>query len=55
MFGPELMEAFREFKHAWDPQHRMNPGKLIDALPLDANLRLGPEYKPVSVKTRFRS
>jgi FAD/FMN-containing dehydrogenase/Fe-S oxidoreductase len=53
MFGPELMEAFREFKHAWDPQHRMNPGKLIDALPLDANLRLGPEYKPVNVKTRL--
>jgi Fe-S oxidoreductase len=53
MFGPELMQAFREFKRAWDPQNRMNPGKLIDALPLDANLRLGPEYKPVSVKTKF--
>ena len=53
MFGPELMQAFREFKRAWDPQNRMNPGKLIDALPLDVNLRLGPEYKPVSVKTKF--
>ncbi|HEU4350933.1 MAG TPA: FAD-binding and (Fe-S)-binding domain-containing protein [Burkholderiales bacterium] len=53
MFGPELMQAFRDFKRAWDPHNRMNPGKLIDALPLDANLRLGPEYKPVSVRTRF--
>jgi hypothetical protein len=53
MFGPELMQAFREFKRAWDPHSRMNPGKLIDALPFDANLRLGPEYKPVSVKTRM--
>jgi FAD/FMN-containing dehydrogenase/Fe-S oxidoreductase len=53
MFGAELMQAFREFKAAWDPQNRMNPGKLIDALPLDANLRLGPEYKPVGVKTHF--
>ncbi|HEU4923826.1 MAG TPA: FAD-binding and (Fe-S)-binding domain-containing protein, partial [Burkholderiales bacterium] len=53
MFGPELMQVFREFKRAWDPQNRMNPGKLIDALPLDANLRLGPQYKPVSVKTKF--
>jgi FAD/FMN-containing dehydrogenase/Fe-S oxidoreductase len=53
MFGPELMQAFREFKAAWDPQNRMNPGKLIDAYPLDANLRLGPEYKPVALKTRF--
>ncbi len=31
MFGPELMQAFREFKALWDPDNRMNPGKLIDA------------------------
>ena len=41
MFGPELMQAFREFKRAWDPQNRMNPGKLIDALPLDATCASG--------------
>ena len=28
MFGPELIEAFREFKRLWDPGNRMNPGKL---------------------------
>jgi Fe-S oxidoreductase len=32
MFGPELMQAFREFKALWDPENRMNPGKLVDAL-----------------------
>jgi Fe-S oxidoreductase/FAD/FMN-containing dehydrogenase len=53
MFGPELMQAFREFKAAWDPAGRMNPGKLIDALPAHANLRFGPEYKPVHLDTRF--
>jgi FAD/FMN-containing dehydrogenase/Fe-S oxidoreductase len=53
MYGPELMQAFREFKAAWDPANKMNPGKLIDAYPVDANLRLGPQYKPVSLKTRF--
>jgi FAD/FMN-containing dehydrogenase/Fe-S oxidoreductase len=53
MFSPELMQAFREFKNAWDPQNKMNPGKLIDARPFDADLRLGPEYKPVSLKTKF--
>jgi FAD/FMN-containing dehydrogenase/Fe-S oxidoreductase len=31
MFGPELMQAFREFKALWDPDNRMNPGKLVDA------------------------
>ncbi len=29
MFGPELMQAFREFKALWDPDNRMNPGKLV--------------------------
>jgi FAD/FMN-containing dehydrogenase/Fe-S oxidoreductase len=31
MFGPVLVEAFREFKALWDPGNRMNPGKLSDA------------------------
>jgi FAD/FMN-containing dehydrogenase/Fe-S oxidoreductase len=32
MFGPELMQAFRDFKALWDPDNRMNPGKLVDAV-----------------------
>jgi FAD/FMN-containing dehydrogenase/Fe-S oxidoreductase len=44
MFGPELMEAFREFKRLWDPDNRMNPGKLVDAVrvydPIE-NIRVG--------------
>ncbi|MGZ6272952.1 MAG: FAD-linked oxidase C-terminal domain-containing protein, partial [Candidatus Limnocylindrales bacterium] len=39
MFGPELVGAFREFKAIWDPAGRMNPGKVVDPLPMDANLR----------------
>jgi FAD/FMN-containing dehydrogenase/Fe-S oxidoreductase len=54
MFSAELMQAFREFKSAWDPRKRMNPGKLIDANPLDADLRLGPHYRPVTLKTNFQ-
>ena len=38
------MQAFREFKALWDPDNRMNPGKLIDAVrvydPIE-NLRHG--------------
>jgi FAD/FMN-containing dehydrogenase/Fe-S oxidoreductase len=45
MYSPELMEAFRRFKYAWDPRGRMNPGKLIDAFPLDSNIRYGPHYR----------
>ena len=39
MFGPELVEAFREFKAIWDPDGLMNPGKVVDAARLDENLR----------------
>ena len=46
MYGADLMQAFREFKSLWDPQWKMNPGKVIDARPLDADLRYGPDYRP---------
>src|SRR6516225_6141731 len=54
MFGPELMEAFRKFKTAWDPDWKMNPGKLIEPYKLDENLRLGPNYSPWGPKTHFQ-
>src|ERR1700722_4486701 len=54
MFGPELMQAFRKFKSAWDPDWKMNPGKLIDPYKLDENLRLGPAYSPWEPETRFQ-
>ncbi len=54
MFGPELMQAFREFKAAWDPQWKMNPGKLIEPYKLDENLRLGANYAPWEPKTHFQ-
>ncbi len=46
MYDAELIEAFREFKTAWDPYGRMNPGKLVDPYPLDTNLRHGPDHHP---------
>ena len=30
MYGKELMQAFREFKTIWDPEWKMNPGKIIE-------------------------
>ena len=54
MYGPELMQAFREFKAIWDPRGRMNPGKLIDAWRIDENLRHGPDYRPIEFATRMR-
>jgi FAD/FMN-containing dehydrogenase/Fe-S oxidoreductase len=44
MYGPELVDAFRQVKSVFDPRGRMNPGKVVDAYPLDTNLRYGPSY-----------
>jgi FAD/FMN-containing dehydrogenase/Fe-S oxidoreductase len=54
MFGPELMGALREFKRIWDPDCKLNPGKLIDAALPTADLRLGSDYAPLDPRTHFR-
>ena len=53
MYGEELMQAFREFKAIWDPDNRMNPGKVIDPYRADENLKYGPDYHPVRPATQF--
>jgi len=53
MFGDTIMQAFREFKAAWDPRGKMNPGKVIDAYPVDENLRWGTHYHPWQPTTHF--
>ena len=56
MFSPALMQAFREFKRIWDPQNRMNPGKVIDPVAVydpAENLRLGAGYVSRKTETHF--
>ena len=52
-YGAELVEAFREFKRIWDPDGRMNPGKVVDPYRLDENLKLGPDYAPWRPAVKF--
>jgi FAD/FMN-containing dehydrogenase/Fe-S oxidoreductase len=57
MFGPELMQAFREFKALWDPDNRMNPDKMIapdEVYQPEENLRLGAGYKSKKPETFFQ-
>jgi FAD/FMN-containing dehydrogenase/Fe-S oxidoreductase len=54
MFGPELLQAFREFKNIWDPAWKMNPGKVVEPYKLDENLRLGAGYNPWQPVTHFK-
>lgn len=53
MFGAELVEGFRRFKKLWDPDNKLNPGKVVDPYPPEAFLKLGADYNPAQVKTHF--
>lgn len=53
MYGDDLVQAFREFKAIWDPDWKMNPGKVVDAYAVDENLRLGAHYSPATPRTHF--
>ena len=53
MFGPVLYDAFRAIKSAFDPLGILNPGKIVDAPPLTANLRYGPGYHTPRPATFF--
>jgi FAD/FMN-containing dehydrogenase/Fe-S oxidoreductase len=51
LFGPALYQAFHELKRTFDPRGIMNPGKIVDAPPMTANLRFGGAYRVRPVKT----
>jgi FAD/FMN-containing dehydrogenase/Fe-S oxidoreductase len=46
MFGDTIMQAFGELKAIFDPDDRMNPGKVIAPNRLDDDLRLGGDWAP---------
>jgi len=54
MFGDELIQAFKEFKEIWDPEWKMNPGKIVDTYGQTNDLRLGTDYNPPRLKTHFQ-
>ncbi len=54
MFGPELIGAFNEFKSLWDPDWKMNPGKVVKPYHPTENLRLGADFKQWSPATHFQ-
>ncbi|WP_244501128.1 FAD-binding and (Fe-S)-binding domain-containing protein [Streptomyces sp. TP-A0874] len=53
MFGENLVRAFEEFKAVFDPDNRMNPGKVVAPQPVDGQLRLGARWRPGEHDTHF--
>lgn len=54
MFGERVVEGFERLKDLFDPQNRMNPGKVVRPFQPTDNLRLGAGYRPkVGVELHF--
>jgi FAD/FMN-containing dehydrogenase/Fe-S oxidoreductase len=53
LLGEDLYELCRETKALFDPERTLNPGRVVDAPPMDENLRMGPEYETVPFRTEL--
>ncbi|GAA2615113.1 FAD-binding and (Fe-S)-binding domain-containing protein [Dactylosporangium fulvum] len=49
MYSPAAMDLFRSVKQAFDPEHLLNPGVLVDPDPVDADIRVAAA-RPVRTK-----
>lgn len=54
MVGDECYELFRRVKRAFDPHGIFNPGKIVDAPPMDTSLRILPGEPEPEHETVFR-
>jgi FAD/FMN-containing dehydrogenase/Fe-S oxidoreductase len=53
MVGTECFALMRRIKETFDPQNIFNPGKIIDAKPMDVDLRYGPDKPNPKYNTIF--
>lgn len=54
MIGEKNYELIREIKHLWDPQNIFNPGKIVEAKPIDTDLRQQVTNKNTKLDSAFR-
>ncbi len=52
-FGPDIYGLFQQVKGIFDPDNRMNPGKVVDPLPPEENLRYGTDYQTLAIAPIF--
>ncbi|MEM9722001.1 MAG: FAD-linked oxidase C-terminal domain-containing protein, partial [Bacteroidota bacterium] len=53
MVGDKNYALFKELKHVWDPQNLFNPGKIVDAPPMNTSLRYEPGQTDKVIDTIF--
>ncbi|WP_082986021.1 MULTISPECIES: FAD-binding and (Fe-S)-binding domain-containing protein [Bizionia] len=51
MIGDKNYEILKRIKSAFDPENILNPGKIVDAFPMDENLRYQPERVEPEIET----
>lgn len=53
MIGENNYALLREIKHTWDPNGIFNPGKIVDAPPMNTSLRYEPDQQVSPITTVF--
>ncbi|MFP6715500.1 MAG: FAD-linked oxidase C-terminal domain-containing protein [Alphaproteobacteria bacterium] len=55
MFGGRIVSAFQEVKRAFDPENRLNPGRIVDPPRMDDRslFRFKPDYRSSEPNTAF--
>ncbi len=53
VLGAKNYELFKRIKHTWDPNNIFNPGKIVNAKPMDENLRYETDIVVPKVETIF--
>ena len=53
MYGREILRAFAEVKHLFDPEGIMNPGVIVGPPPMDRQLRIGPGRQRLPINTNL--
>ena len=53
MIGDKNYALVKEIKATWDPQHIFNPGKIVDAPPMNEQLRYMPGHPTPEIDTIF--
>src|SRR5690606_5563068 len=51
MIGEANYQILKRIKAAFDPENIFNPGKIVDAFPMDENLRYVPDRKEPEIKS----
>jgi FAD/FMN-containing dehydrogenase/Fe-S oxidoreductase len=51
LYGPTIMQAFKDIKTTFDPNGMMNPGKIIPSQDFRENLRMHPGIEQQSIET----